>query len=181
MPRVPCLATLFFSCVTNQCPFNKLEAGANDTRLLILRNLLQTYERQNRTTRCMPASYVQNHVQHVATSDYTFLAEPRKDRLKNPLRESWTAGSVRGEFSLSHGGLKRARSCKRWIRPKKAYSSRGLLYSEIKLCVKQELPGAETSKGSLRTPSGVGRRSCEACCLHPSRLRAVPLEATLYR
>ena len=36
---------------------------SNDTRLLILRNLLQTYERKNRTTRCMPASYVQNHVQ----------------------------------------------------------------------------------------------------------------------
>ena len=45
---------------------NKLEAGggeSNNTRLLILRNLLQTYERKNRTTRCMPASYVQNHVQ----------------------------------------------------------------------------------------------------------------------
>src|SRR5215469_9658446 len=36
---------------------------SNDTRLLILRNLLQTYERKNRTTRCMPTSYVQNHVQ----------------------------------------------------------------------------------------------------------------------
>jgi len=36
---------------------------SNDTRLLILRNLLQTYERKNRKTRCMPASYVQNHVQ----------------------------------------------------------------------------------------------------------------------
>src|SRR6516165_3175418 len=36
---------------------------SNETRLLILRNLLQTYERQNRTTRCMPAFYVQNHVQ----------------------------------------------------------------------------------------------------------------------
>jgi hypothetical protein len=36
---------------------------SNETRLLILRNLLQTYERKNRTTRCMPASYVQNHVQ----------------------------------------------------------------------------------------------------------------------
>src|SRR6516225_3147950 len=36
---------------------------SNDTRLLILRNLLQTHERKNRTTRCMPASYVQNHVQ----------------------------------------------------------------------------------------------------------------------
>ena len=38
---------------------------SNDTRLLILRNLLQTYERKNRTTRCMPASYVQNHVQEI--------------------------------------------------------------------------------------------------------------------
>ena len=64
MPRVSCLATLFFSCVTKPFTFNKLEVGeANDTRLLILRNLLQTYERKNRTTRCMPASYVQNHVQ----------------------------------------------------------------------------------------------------------------------
>ena len=36
---------------------------SNDTRLLILRNLLQTYERKNRKTRCMPASTVQNHVQ----------------------------------------------------------------------------------------------------------------------
>jgi len=39
------------------------QGESNDTRLLILRNLLQTYERKNRTTRCMPASYVQNHVQ----------------------------------------------------------------------------------------------------------------------
>jgi hypothetical protein len=38
---------------------------SNDTRLLILRNLLQTYERKNRTTRCRPASYVQNHVQQI--------------------------------------------------------------------------------------------------------------------
>jgi len=36
---------------------------SNDTRLLILRNLLKIYERKNRTTRCMPASSVQNHVQ----------------------------------------------------------------------------------------------------------------------
>ena len=36
---------------------------SNDTRLLITRNLLKRYERKNRTTRCMPASYVQNHVQ----------------------------------------------------------------------------------------------------------------------
>ena len=41
---------------------------------------------------------------------------------------------MRGEFSLSHGGLKRARNRKRWIRPKKAYSSPGLLYSEPGLC-----------------------------------------------
>src|SRR6516165_12359128 len=39
------------------------EGESNDTRLLILRNLLRIYERKNRTTRCMPTSYVQNHVQ----------------------------------------------------------------------------------------------------------------------
>jgi hypothetical protein len=31
---------------------------------------------------------------------------------------------------MSHGGLKRARSRKRRIQPKEAYSSPGLLYSE---------------------------------------------------
>ena len=31
---------------------------------------------------------------------------------------------------MNHGGLKRARSRKRRIQPKKAYSSSGLLYSE---------------------------------------------------
>src|SRR5262244_1971224 len=31
---------------------------SNDTRLLILCNLLQTYERKNHTNLCMPASYV---------------------------------------------------------------------------------------------------------------------------
>ena len=36
---------------------------SNDTPPLILRNLLKTYERKNRTNLCMPASYVQNHVQ----------------------------------------------------------------------------------------------------------------------
>ena len=36
---------------------------SNDTRLLILRNLLEIYERKNRKTRCMGASSVQNHVQ----------------------------------------------------------------------------------------------------------------------
>ena len=40
----------------------QLEAD-DDTHLLITRNLLKRYERKNRTTRCMPASYVQNHVQ----------------------------------------------------------------------------------------------------------------------
>jgi hypothetical protein len=58
------MATLFFSCVPNQFIFHKLEAGeSNDTRRLILRNLLRIYERKNRKTRCMPASVVQNHVQ----------------------------------------------------------------------------------------------------------------------
>jgi hypothetical protein len=32
---------------------------------------------------------------------------------------------------MSHGGLKRARSWKRRIQPKEAYSSSGLLYSEM--------------------------------------------------
>jgi hypothetical protein len=36
---------------------------------------------------------------------------------------------------MSHGGLKRARNWKRWIRPKNTYSSPGLLYSEFRcLC-----------------------------------------------
>jgi hypothetical protein len=39
--------------------------GSNDTRLMITPNLLKTYESKNRTTRCMPASYVQNHVQKI--------------------------------------------------------------------------------------------------------------------
>ena len=38
---------------------------SNDTRLLILRNLLRIYERKNRKTRCMAASTVQNHVQQI--------------------------------------------------------------------------------------------------------------------
>ena len=38
---------------------------SNDTRLLILRNLLQTYERKNRITLCMTPSVVQNHVQQI--------------------------------------------------------------------------------------------------------------------
>src|SRR5215472_5491050 len=54
---------------------------SNDTRLLILRNLLQTYERKNRTTRCMPASYVQNHVQQ-------FEGRVRRGPLNAGLRSS---------------------------------------------------------------------------------------------
>ena len=49
--------------LTNLLSISWRRGESNDTRLLILRNLLQTYERKNRTTRCMPASYVQNHVQ----------------------------------------------------------------------------------------------------------------------
>src|SRR5215469_1427331 len=54
---------------------------SNDTRLLILRNLLQTYERKNRKTRCMPASYVQNHVQQ-------FEGRVRRGPLNAGLRSS---------------------------------------------------------------------------------------------
>jgi len=39
-------------------------------------------------------------------------------RLKNPLREICTAGSVRGEKPVNHGELKRARSWKRRTQPK---------------------------------------------------------------
>jgi len=49
------------SCVSN--PLSWRRGESNDTRLLILRNLLQTYQRKNRKTRCMAASIVQNHVQ----------------------------------------------------------------------------------------------------------------------
>ena len=54
---------------------------SNDTRLLILLNLLKTYERKNRTTRCMPASYVQNHVQQ-------FEGRVRRGPLNAGLRSS---------------------------------------------------------------------------------------------
>ena len=54
---------------------------SNDTRLRILRNLLQTYERKNRTTRCMPASCVQNHVQQ-------FEGRVRRGPLNAGLRSS---------------------------------------------------------------------------------------------
>jgi len=55
-----CFSPVF---LTNLFSLSWRRGESNDTRLLILRNLLQTYERKNRTTRCMPASYVQNHVQ----------------------------------------------------------------------------------------------------------------------
>lgn len=65
-----------------------------------------------------------------AAPDHTLLGESRESRLKNPLREICTVGSVRGECLMNHGGPKRARSWKRRIQPRNAYRSPGLLYSE---------------------------------------------------
>src|SRR5262249_32677609 len=59
----------------------------------------------------------------VATSDHALLDGSGESRLKNPLREICTAGSVRGENQMSHGGPKRARSWKRRTEPRKAYRS----------------------------------------------------------
>src|SRR2546430_5577201 len=59
----------------------------------------------------------------VAAADHTHLGGSGESRLKNPLRKICTAGSVRGEILLSHGGLNRARNWKRWIQPKNTYSS----------------------------------------------------------
>src|SRR2546429_3941112 len=54
-----------------------------------------------------------------------------ESRLRNPLREICTVGSVREEPSRwCHGGPKRARSWKRRILPRNTYSLSGLLYSE---------------------------------------------------
>ena len=58
----------------------------------------------------------------VATSDHPLLGGSGESRLKNPLRKICTAGSVRGENKMSHGRPKRARSWKRRIEPRKAYS-----------------------------------------------------------
>src|SRR6516165_9599631 len=59
----------------------------------------------------------------VATSDHPLLGGSGESRLKNPLREICTAGSVRGENKVGHGGPKRARSWKRRTEPRKAYSA----------------------------------------------------------
>src|SRR5215469_5247996 len=56
----------------------------------------------------------------VATSDHSLLGGSGESRLKNPLRKICTAGSVRGEDKISHGGPKRARSWKRRTEPRKA-------------------------------------------------------------
>src|SRR5207253_9905953 len=58
----------------------------------------------------------------VATSDHPLLGGSGESRLKNPLRKICTAGSVRGENEMGHGRPKRARSWKRRIEPRKAYS-----------------------------------------------------------
>jgi hypothetical protein len=55
----------------------------------------------------------------------------RRVRLRNPLREICTVGSVREETSRwCHGEPKRARSWKRRTQPRKNYSLSGLLYAE---------------------------------------------------
>src|SRR5580700_5754790 len=56
-----------------------------------------------------------------ATSDHTSPGGGGESRLKNPLREICTVGSVREEIPMSHGGLKRARSWKRRTQPKDAF------------------------------------------------------------
>jgi cytochrome P450 len=56
---------------------------SNDTRPLILRNLLQTYERKNRTTRCMPASYVQNHVHEIGRCGVAQIHAPNDIRVRD--------------------------------------------------------------------------------------------------
>lgn len=63
--------------------------------------------------------------------------------MKNPLREICTAGSVRGENEMGHGGPKRARSWKRRIEPRKAYS----LWSSplLGVCVNAE-PASDRSR-----------------------------------
>src|SRR5437762_13691453 len=58
----------------------------------------------------------------VAAADHTHLGGSGESRLKNPLRKICTAGSVRGENKMGHGRPKRARSWKRRIEPRKAYS-----------------------------------------------------------
>jgi hypothetical protein len=61
---------------------------------------------------------------------------------------------------MSHGGLKRARSWKRRIQPKEAYSSPGLLYSEGPARSRGWLQPAETPRMRLRPKerraSGIG-------------------------
>src|SRR5262249_49396913 len=57
----------------------------------------------------------------VATSGHPLLGGGGEARLKNPLGKICTAGSVRGESKMGHGGPKRARSWKRRIGPRKAY------------------------------------------------------------
>ena len=55
-----------------------------------------------------------------------------RPQIKHPWASAGsTAGSVRGESPMSHGRLTRARNWKRWIRPKQAYSSSGLLSSDV--------------------------------------------------
>src|SRR5215469_3699143 len=77
---------------------------SNDTRLLILRNSLQTYERQNRTNLCMPASYVQNHVQQ-------FEGRVRRGPLNAGLRSSFAELFVTKRSPF--GAMRITRACAR--------------------------------------------------------------------
>jgi hypothetical protein len=59
---VPCLATLFFSCVSNQFIFNKLEAGGVEPYTTTDNTqLIEKARRSKRNNRPMPHSDVQNH------------------------------------------------------------------------------------------------------------------------
>ncbi len=60
---------------------------------------------------------------------------------------------------MSHGGLKRARSWKRRIQPKEAYSSPGLLYSE------------ESSAPCRFNDKGEGAQNCGTSRTFPRRVR----------
>src|SRR5262249_39770255 len=105
----------------------------------------------------------------VATSDHALLDGSGESRLKNPLREICTAGSVRGENQMSHGGPKRARSWKRRTEPRKAYHSwRSPLLGAGRPAAERHLARVPTCGGS--SPSRyiqLERKKNTAVCRHP--------------
>jgi hypothetical protein len=93
----------------------------------------------------------------------------RRVRLRNPLREICTVGSVREETSRwCHGEPKRARSWKRRTQPRKTYSLSGLLYSE-----RGDLSTVGTSeiRGTTMKPDGA---DCGRQRLRSRRASAFP-------